>query len=70
MWKLQQALPEGKAGEKWLCMELFLDLKLGWRGTLSSRCETLERGGHWVKGKSADTFAPLGPFLCLSGRAS
>ena len=23
----------------------------------------LERGGQWVKGKSADTFAPLGPFL-------
>lgn len=22
-----------------------------------------ERGGQWVKGKSADTFAPLGPFL-------
>jgi 2-keto-4-pentenoate hydratase/2-oxohepta-3-ene-1,7-dioic acid hydratase in catechol pathway len=23
----------------------------------------LERGGQWVKGKSADTFAPLGPWL-------
>ncbi len=23
----------------------------------------LERGGQWVKGKSADSFAPLGPFL-------
>jgi 2-keto-4-pentenoate hydratase/2-oxohepta-3-ene-1,7-dioic acid hydratase in catechol pathway len=23
----------------------------------------LERGGQWVKGKSADTFAPIGPFL-------
>ena len=22
-----------------------------------------ERGGQWVKGKSADTFAPLGPFI-------
>jgi len=23
----------------------------------------LKRGGQWMKGKSADTFAPLGPFL-------
>lgn len=23
----------------------------------------LERGGQWVKGKSCDTFAPVGPFL-------
>jgi 2,4-didehydro-3-deoxy-L-rhamnonate hydrolase len=29
----------------------------------SERVSQLERGGQWVKGKSADTFAPLGPFL-------
>lgn len=29
----------------------------------SERAWQLERGGQWVKGKSADTFAPLGPFL-------
>jgi 2-keto-4-pentenoate hydratase/2-oxohepta-3-ene-1,7-dioic acid hydratase in catechol pathway len=29
----------------------------------SERRFQLERGGQWVKGKSADTFAPLGPFL-------
>ena len=29
----------------------------------SERMFQLERGGQWVKGKSADTFAPLGPFL-------
>jgi len=29
----------------------------------SEREHQLERGGQWVKGKSADTFAPLGPFL-------
>jgi len=29
----------------------------------SERSFQLERGGQWVKGKSADTFAPLGPFL-------
>jgi 2-keto-4-pentenoate hydratase/2-oxohepta-3-ene-1,7-dioic acid hydratase in catechol pathway len=29
----------------------------------SERSFQLERGGQWVKGKSADAFAPLGPFL-------
>jgi 2-keto-4-pentenoate hydratase/2-oxohepta-3-ene-1,7-dioic acid hydratase in catechol pathway len=29
----------------------------------SEREFQLERGGQWVKGKSCDTFAPLGPFL-------
>jgi 2,4-didehydro-3-deoxy-L-rhamnonate hydrolase len=32
----------------------------------SERTFQLERGGQWVKGKSADTFAPLGPFLATS----
>lgn len=29
----------------------------------SERAFQLDRGGQWVKGKSCDTFAPLGPFL-------
>jgi 2,4-didehydro-3-deoxy-L-rhamnonate hydrolase len=29
----------------------------------SERAFQLEHGGQWSKGKSADTFAPLGPFL-------
>lgn len=29
----------------------------------SERAFQLERGGQWVKGKSCDSFAPLGPFL-------
>lgn len=29
----------------------------------SERAFQLERGGQWVKGKSADSFAPLGPWL-------
>lgn len=29
----------------------------------SEREFQLERGGQWVKGKSCDTFAPIGPFL-------
>ncbi len=29
----------------------------------SERQDQLERGGQWSKGKSHDTYAPLGPFL-------
>ncbi|MCM8527127.1 MAG: fumarylacetoacetate hydrolase family protein, partial [Lentisphaeraceae bacterium] len=29
----------------------------------SERAYQLEMGGQWVKGKSCDTFAPLGPFI-------
>lgn len=29
----------------------------------SERAFQIERGGQWVKGKSCDTFAPLGPYL-------
>jgi len=32
----------------------------------SEREYQLERGGQWVKGKSCDTFAPIGPFLATS----
>jgi len=32
----------------------------------SERAFQLERSGQWVKGKSCDTFAPLGPFLATS----
>ena len=30
---------------------------------MSEREFQLERSGQWVKGKSCDTFAPLGPFI-------
>ena len=32
----------------------------------SERAWQLERSGQWVKGKSADTFAPLGPWLATT----
>jgi 2-keto-4-pentenoate hydratase/2-oxohepta-3-ene-1,7-dioic acid hydratase in catechol pathway len=32
----------------------------------SERAFQLERGGQWTKGKSADTFAPVGPYLTLA----
>ena len=36
----------------------------------SERTFQLEHGGQWVKGKSADTFAPLGPFLATKDEIS
>ena len=30
---------------------------------VSERAFQLERSGQWVKGKSCDTFAPVGPFI-------
>jgi 2-keto-4-pentenoate hydratase/2-oxohepta-3-ene-1,7-dioic acid hydratase in catechol pathway len=33
---------------------------------ISEREYQLERDGQWVKGKSCDTFAPLGPFVATS----
>ncbi|MFL5811605.1 MAG: fumarylacetoacetate hydrolase family protein [Flavisolibacter sp.] len=37
---------------------------------LSEREFQLERNGQWVKGKSCDTFAPMGPFLATKDEIS
>lgn len=34
----------------------------------SERAYQLERGGQWVKGKSNDTFAPIGPYMVPSSK--
>lgn len=34
---------------------------------VSERSFQLERGGQWLKGKSADSFGPIGPYLVASG---
>ncbi|MEO6150662.1 MAG: fumarylacetoacetate hydrolase family protein, partial [Mucilaginibacter sp.] len=36
----------------------------------SEREYQLERGGQWVKGKSCDTFAPIGPFIATQDEIS
>jgi 2-keto-4-pentenoate hydratase/2-oxohepta-3-ene-1,7-dioic acid hydratase in catechol pathway len=36
----------------------------------SERAFQLERGGQWVKGKSCDTFAPMGPWLATPDELS
>jgi 2,4-didehydro-3-deoxy-L-rhamnonate hydrolase len=63
-WEVELAVVIGKRAS-YVPKEKALDYVAGFtlHNDYSERHFQLERGGQWVKGKSADTFAPLGPFL-------
>lgn len=63
-WEVELAIVIGRTA-KYVSREAALDYVAGYalHNDYSERSFQLERGGQWVKGKSADTFAPLGPFL-------
>jgi 2-keto-4-pentenoate hydratase/2-oxohepta-3-ene-1,7-dioic acid hydratase in catechol pathway len=63
-WEVELAVVIGKRA-LYVSQEKALDHVAGFslHNDYSERQFQLERGGQWVKGKSADTFAPLGPFL-------
>ncbi len=63
-WEVELAIVMGKKAS-YVSQEKALDHVAGYalHNDYSERSFQLERGGQWVKGKSADTFAPLGPFL-------
>lgn len=63
-WEVELAIVIGKRALN-LSKEEALEHVAGYvlHNDYSERAFQLERGGQWVKGKSADTFAPLGPFL-------
>lgn len=63
-WEVELAVVIGKRA-LYIAKENALDHVAGFvlHNDYSERQFQLERGGQWVKGKSADTFAPLGPFL-------
>jgi 2,4-didehydro-3-deoxy-L-rhamnonate hydrolase len=63
-WEVELAVVIGKRA-LYVSKEEALDHVAGFslHNDYSERQFQLERGGQWVKGKSADTFAPLGPFL-------
>jgi 2,4-diketo-3-deoxy-L-fuconate hydrolase len=63
-WEVELAVVIGKRGS-YIALEDALEYVAGYalHNDYSERAFQLERGGQWVKGKSADTFAPLGPFL-------
>jgi 2,4-didehydro-3-deoxy-L-rhamnonate hydrolase len=63
-WEVELAVVIGKKAS-YIGQEDALEYVAGYvlHNDYSERAFQLERGGQWVKGKSADTFAPLGPFL-------
>ena len=63
-WEVELALVVG-ARATYVTAEQALSHVAGYvlHNDYSEREFQLERGGQWVKGKSADSFAPLGPFL-------
>ena len=63
-WEVELAVVIGKRAS-YVAKECALEFVAGYalHNDYSERSFQLERGGQWVKGKSADTFAPLGPFV-------
>jgi 2,4-didehydro-3-deoxy-L-rhamnonate hydrolase len=63
-WEVELAVVIGKKA-LYISKDKALDYVAGYvlHNDYSERAFQLEHGGQWVKGKSADTFAPLGPFL-------
>jgi 2,4-didehydro-3-deoxy-L-rhamnonate hydrolase len=63
-WEVELAVVIGKKAQ-YVFRENALEFVAGYvlHNDYSERSFQLERGGQWVKGKSADTFAPLGPYL-------
>src|SRR5258706_2542666 len=66
-WEVELAVVMGKTCS-YIEREEALEYVAGYvlHNDYSERSFQLERGGQWVKGKSADTFAPLGPFLATT----
>ncbi len=63
-WEVELAVVIGKRAN-YVAKEEALDFVAGYalHNDVSEREFQLEKGGQWVKGKSCDTFAPLGPYL-------
>ncbi len=67
-WEVELAVIIGRACS-YVSLERAYEYVAGYalHNDYSERAFQLERGGQWVKGKSADTFAPIGPFLATRG---
>ena len=63
-WEVELAVVIGKKA-RYVEEEEAMDHVAGYclHNDVSEREFQIERGGQWVKGKSCDTFAPLGPWL-------
>jgi 2-keto-4-pentenoate hydratase/2-oxohepta-3-ene-1,7-dioic acid hydratase in catechol pathway len=63
-WEVELAVVIGKR-TSYVSKEEAMDYVAGYmlHNDISERAFQLERLGQWVKGKSCDTFAPIGPYL-------
>ena len=70
-WEVELGVVIGKPG-KYLTEEDALEHVAGYCviHDVSERAFQLERSGQWVKGKSCDTFGPIGPWLVTTDEIS
>lgn len=70
-WEVELAVVIGKRA-KYVTQAEALSYVAGYavHNDYSERAWQLERGGQWVKGKSADTFAPFGPYMATADEVS
>lgn len=63
-WEIELGVVIGRRAKK-IAPSAALDHVLGYCivNDVSERSFQLERGGQWTKGKSADTFCPVGPYI-------
>lgn len=63
-WEVELAIIIGKKAS-YVELDQAMEYVAGYavHNDYSERAWQLERGGQWMKGKSADTYAPLGPYL-------
>ncbi len=63
-WEVELAIVIGKKAS-YVSEDEAMDYVAGYtlHNDYSERAYQLERSGQWVKGKSCDTFAPIGPYL-------
>ncbi len=66
-WEVELAIVIGKRAS-YVASDTAQDYVAGYvlHNDYSERNFQLERSGQWVKGKSCDTFAPIGPFLATA----
>ncbi|PWS28790.1 ureidoglycolate lyase [Pedobacter yonginense] len=70
-WEVELAIVIGKKAS-YVTEENALEHIAGYvlHNDYSERAFQLERNGQWVKGKSCDTFAPIGPFIATQDEIS
>ena len=70
-WEVELAIVIGQEGRYLPDEAVALDIVAGYAIShdVSERAFQLERGGQWVKGKSCETFNPLGPWLVTPDEA-